>query len=226
MVSLPTPDDALASLPNNDRWQHQQHQHQQREVPPSSTMPQDDAPELTTQRDDDEEEEVQNNTNHLPATNRNVGIFVKSHGNEVFEIRRIDKKDNNKEEVNKEDDDDESTKSVFSLDSFHRIDVRWTTKTTTTKSSPHHHHHHRSARVSTHNDAPLFTSVVVIERGININDDDDDTTANNICPCQCIYFTMRETTCLIISAMGCGVFLAGIISLCFYLSGWWNEITD
>jgi hypothetical protein len=23
--------------------------------------------------------------------------------------------------------------------------------------------------------------------------------------------------------MGCGVFLAGIISLCFYLSGWWND---
>jgi hypothetical protein len=226
MVSLPTPDDALASLPNNDRWQQHQHQHHQREVPPSSTRPQDDAPKLTTQRYEEiMEEEVQNKTNHLPATNRNVGIFVKSHGNEVSEIRRIDKKDNNKEEVNK--DDDESTKSVFSLDSFHRNDVRWTAKTTTTKSSSHHHHHHRAARVSTHNDAPLFASVVVIERGINyLNDHDDDTTTNNICPCRCIYFTMRETTCLIISAMGCGVFLAGIISLCFYLSGWWNEISD
>lgn len=235
-ASVSPSDDVIICDVDNYRCQQQQQQ-QQREAPPFSTTSQDDdddtsSPkylELTTQRyeKEEEEEEVQDNTpNHLPATNRrNIGVFFKSHGDEEdSEIRSIDiKEDNNKEEIEDDDDDDTSNKSsVFSLDSFHRINVQWATTTTTTKhsSSIHHHHHHRAGVLLTH-DAP-FASVVVKGGGGIQNFDNDDITTNNVCPCQCIYFTMRETICLIISAMGCSVFLAGIISLCFYLSGWWN----
>ena len=183
--------------------------------------------ELTTQRYEKEEEEVQDNTpHHLPATNRrNIGVFLRCHGDEEdSEIRRIDIKEdnnnNNKEEIEDDDDDISNKSSVFSLESFYRINVQCKTTTTKNSSSIHHHHHHRAGVLLTH-DAP-FASVVVKEGG-GIQNFNDDITTNSVCQCQCIYFTMRETICLIISAMGCGVFLAGIISLCFYLSGWWND---
>mmetsp|Transcript_8455 Transcript_8455/g.18952 ORF Transcript_8455/g.18952 Transcript_8455/m.18952 type:complete len:208 (+) Transcript_8455:65-688(+) len=41
----------------------------------------------------------------------------------------------------------------------------------------------------------------------------------NVCPCRCLFFTLKETICLIMSALGCAVFLAGLIVLCMYLEG-------
>ena len=128
---------------------------------------------------------------------------------------------NNKEEIEDDDDDISNKSSVFSLESFHRTNVQCKTTTTKHSSSIHQHHHHRAGVLLTH-DAP-FASVVVKGGGGIQNFDNDDITTNNVCQCQCIYFTMGEMICLIISAMGCGVFFAGIISLCFYLSGCWND---
>ena len=41
----------------------------------------------------------------------------------------------------------------------------------------------------------------------------------NVCPCRCLFFTLKETLCLIMSALGCAVFLAGLVVLCMYLEG-------
>jgi hypothetical protein len=59
---------------------------------------------------------------------------------------------------------------------------------------------------------PPFASVV----GPSVEYDAD---AANACPCRCLYFTLKETVCLVLSALGCGLFLAGIIALCMYLAG-------
>jgi hypothetical protein len=66
----------------------------------------------------------------------------------------------------------------------------------------------------------------------NDDDDDDDDEANiefddgnqlyskrNICPCRCLFFTLMETMCLVMSALGCAVFLAGLVALCLFLEG-------
>jgi len=41
----------------------------------------------------------------------------------------------------------------------------------------------------------------------------------NICPCRCIFFTLKESICLGMSALGCAVFFAGLIALCLFLEG-------
>mmetsp|Transcript_16295 Transcript_16295/g.28818 ORF Transcript_16295/g.28818 Transcript_16295/m.28818 type:complete len:198 (+) Transcript_16295:25-618(+) len=41
----------------------------------------------------------------------------------------------------------------------------------------------------------------------------------NVCPCRCLFFTLKETICLIMSALGCAVYLAGLIVLIMYLEG-------
>ena len=41
----------------------------------------------------------------------------------------------------------------------------------------------------------------------------------NVCPCRCLFFTLKETLCLTMSALGCAVFLAGLVVLCMYLEG-------
>ena len=43
--------------------------------------------------------------------------------------------------------------------------------------------------------------------------------AVNVCPCRCLFFTLKETICLVMSALGCAVFLAGLVVLCMYLEG-------
>lgn len=66
----------------------------------------------------------------------------------------------------------------------------------------------------------------------NNKNDDDDKQANiefddgnhlnskrNMFPCRCLFFTLMETTCLVMSALGCAVFLAGLVALCLFLDG-------
>lgn len=47
----------------------------------------------------------------------------------------------------------------------------------------------------------------------------NDGDVVNVCPCRCLFFTLKETICLIMSALGCAVFLAGLVLLCMYLEG-------
>ena len=48
---------------------------------------------------------------------------------------------------------------------------------------------------------------------------DNSLPVVNVCPCRCLFFTLKETICLIMSALGCAVFLAGLVLLCMYLEG-------
>lgn len=41
----------------------------------------------------------------------------------------------------------------------------------------------------------------------------------NVCPCRCFFFTLMETMCLVMSLLGCAVFLAGLVALCLFLEG-------
>ena len=65
---------------------------------------------------------------------------------------------------------------------------------------------------------------------INNNEEDDEAniefdvgnqlySKRNICPCRCLFFTLMETMCLVMSALGCAVFLAGLVALCLFLEG-------
>ncbi len=38
-------------------------------------------------------------------------------------------------------------------------------------------------------------------------------------PCRCLFFTVKETICMVLSALGCAVFLCGLILLIMYLEG-------
>jgi hypothetical protein len=72
----------------------------------------------------------------------------------------------------------------------------------------------------------------IIENSKHNFNDDDTTNENdfdehdvgvnykgNICPCRCIFFTLKESICLGMSALGCAVFFAGLIALCLFLEG-------
>ena len=45
----------------------------------------------------------------------------------------------------------------------------------------------------------------------------------NVCPCRCLFFTLKETICMVMSALGCAVFIAGLVFLCMFLEGSWFE---
>lgn len=45
----------------------------------------------------------------------------------------------------------------------------------------------------------------------------------NVCPCRCLFFTLKETICMTLSALGCAVFVAGLVFLCLFLEGSWFE---
>jgi hypothetical protein len=139
----------------------------------------------------------------LAVTNPSVGILASS--------RR--RKGKNKSSTGEEEknstkeagDDSSSTDSVFSFDSYEnlrRIPLRFQSVTTT---------------ASTTNNINIGSTTVPFP-SVNIA-----TTINeidgNICPCRCLFFTLKETICLVLSALGCAVFLAGLIILCMYLDG-------
>lgn len=71
-----------------------------------------------------------------------------------------------------------------------------------------------------------FPSIDELSMHNNKWDDDDIdfaniTTANkrHLCPCRCFFFTLMEATCLVMSALGCAVFFAGLVALCLFLEG-------
>ena len=141
----------------------------------------------------------------LAVTDKTVGIFVSGGGGEV------------------EGDEDDSTKSVFSFDSCDReeggvmpVRVRGVARRFREKRLSRNGRHNpddvEAGAAAGGGGEPPFASVV----GPSVEYDAD---AVNACPCRCLYFTLKETMCLVLSALGCGLFLAGIIALCMYLAG-------
>lgn len=45
----------------------------------------------------------------------------------------------------------------------------------------------------------------------------------NVCPCRCLFFTLKETLCMVMSALGCAVFITGLVFLCLFLEGSWFQ---
>ena len=45
----------------------------------------------------------------------------------------------------------------------------------------------------------------------------------NVCPCRCLFFTLKETICMVMSALGCAVFVTGLVFLCMFLEGSWFQ---
>jgi hypothetical protein len=45
----------------------------------------------------------------------------------------------------------------------------------------------------------------------------------NVCPCRCLFFTLKETICMVMSALGCAVFVTGMVFLIMFLEGSWFE---
>lgn len=125
----------------------------------------------------------------LAVTNSNVGIFA----------------------TNNDDEDD--TASVFSFDSYEkqpRIPLRLQHMLNKQQQKQQNNGNNDNNGEGGDNDVP-FPSVM----GASLEYD----PVVNVCPCRCLFFTLKETLCLIMSALGCAVFLAGLVLLCMYLEG-------
>jgi hypothetical protein len=44
-----------------------------------------------------------------------------------------------------------------------------------------------------------------------------------VCPRRCLFFTLKETVSMVMSALGCAVFVAGLVFLIMFLEGSWFE---
>ena len=128
----------------------------------------------------------------LPTTNHSIGILAphKSHHT-------------NKDE--EDDDGDSSTDSLFSFDSYELKGYK-----------------NRFQSVTTTGAATVGSSTIPFPSVVAASTDGATIVpqlTRNICPCQCLFFTVKETICLVMSALGCAVFLAGLVVLCLYLEG-------
>jgi hypothetical protein len=141
----------------------------------------------------------------LAASNPSVGILASTK-----------KKSNTNNNINDDDDDDDGSStddSVFSFDSYElkrrNIPLKFQSVTTSTTNNNH-------TSSSTSYAVPFPSVNTATLDGAITNDIVVDT---NVCPCRCLFFTLKESICLVLSALGCAVFLAGLIVLCMYLEG-------
>lgn len=135
----------------------------------------------------------------LAASNPSVGILAST--------KKKSNTENNDGNDDGDGDDGSSTDSVFSFDSYElkrrNIPLKFQSVTNTNNTSPTSY-------------AVPFPSVNTATLDGAITNDIVDT---NVCPCRCLFFTLKESICLVLSALGCAVFLAGLIVLCMYLEG-------
>jgi hypothetical protein len=73
--------------------------------------------------------------------------------------------------------------------------------------------------LSMHNNKWINNNEEDDEANIEFDDGNQLYSKRNICPCRCLFFTLMETMCLVMSALGCAVFLAGLVALCLFLEG-------
>mmetsp|Transcript_10446 Transcript_10446/g.17746 ORF Transcript_10446/g.17746 Transcript_10446/m.17746 type:complete len:208 (+) Transcript_10446:34-657(+) len=139
----------------------------------------------------------------LPATDKSVGILAPRKSNR-------NKPTNNGEE-NQDDDDGSSTDSVFSFDSY---EMKVTSRRIPLKfQSVINNPNNTTAGASSSVPFPSVNATTLDPSSSAV------TTAENVCPCRCLFFTVKESICLVMSALGCAVFLAGLVVLCLYLEG-------
>eukprot|EP00984_Skeletonema_dohrnii_P005403 scaffold1901_cov82-Skeletonema_dohrnii-CCMP3373.AAC.3 len=140
----------------------------------------------------------------LPATDKSIGILAPHKSNR--------NNPNNNGEENQDDADGSSTDSVFSFDSY---EMKVTSRRIPLK--------FQSVITNPNNNTTGASSTNVPFPSVNATTLDHSssavTTAENVCPCRCLFFTLKESICLVMSALGCAVFLAGLVVLCLYLEG-------
>mmetsp|Transcript_13267 Transcript_13267/g.20641 ORF Transcript_13267/g.20641 Transcript_13267/m.20641 type:complete len:214 (+) Transcript_13267:51-692(+) len=142
----------------------------------------------------------------LPATDKSIGILAPRKSNR--------NKPNNNGEENQDDDDGSSTDSVFSFDSY---EMKVTSRRIPLKFQSVINNPNNNTTGGASSSAVPFPSV-------NATTLDPSSSAavamtENVCPCRCLFFTLKESICLVMSALGCAVFLAGLVVLCLYLEG-------
>ena len=105
--------------------------------------------------------------------------------------------------------EEDDTASVFSFDSYEK---RPSIPLRVQNMIQHSMNNNGSTNIPGNSSTVPFPSVI----GSTTYNDGDVV---NVCPCRCLFFTLKETICLIMSALGCAVFLAGLVLLCMYLEG-------
>eukprot|EP00984_Skeletonema_dohrnii_P005398 scaffold1899_cov157-Skeletonema_dohrnii-CCMP3373.AAC.3 len=138
----------------------------------------------------------------LPATDKSIGILAPHKSNRNGP--------NNNGEENQDDDDGSSTDSVFSFDSY---EMKVTSRRIPLKFQSVINPNTTGASSSTAVPFPSVNATTLDHSSSAV------TTAQNVCPCRCLFFTLKESICLVMSALGCAVFLAGLVVLCLYLEG-------
>mmetsp|Transcript_13771 Transcript_13771/g.28035 ORF Transcript_13771/g.28035 Transcript_13771/m.28035 type:complete len:210 (-) Transcript_13771:147-776(-) len=141
----------------------------------------------------------------LPATDKSIGILAPRKSNR--------NKPNNNGEENQDDDDGSSTDSVFSFDSY---EMKVTSRRIPLKFQSVINNPNNNTTGGASSTAVPFPSVNATTLD---HSSSAVTTAENVCPCRCLFFTLKESICLVMSALGCAVFLAGLVVLCLYLEG-------
>lgn len=161
---------------------------------------------MTTQEMPDIENQNQQQLQRspLPPTNHSIGILAphKSHHHST----NNEEDDNNNNSSNSSSTN--SVGSVFSFDSYEMKGLYNKFHSITTTGA---------ATIGTSNNNIPFPSVTAAAASNNTTN--LSIPLRNICPCQCLFFTVKETICLVMSALGCAVFLAGLVVLCLYLEG-------
>mmetsp|Transcript_16979 Transcript_16979/g.25830 ORF Transcript_16979/g.25830 Transcript_16979/m.25830 type:complete len:208 (-) Transcript_16979:1628-2251(-) len=142
----------------------------------------------------------------LPATDKLIGILAPHKSNR-------NNPTNNGEEID-DDDNGSSTDSVFSFDSY---EMKVTSRRIPLKFQSVINNPNNNTTGGASSTAVPFPSV-------NATTLDHSSSAavamtENVCPCRCLFFTLKESICLVMSALGCAVFLAGLVVLCLYLEG-------
>ncbi|KAL7531073.1 hypothetical protein ACHAWF_003618 [Thalassiosira exigua] len=105
--------------------------------------------------------------------------------------------------------DEDDTASVFSFDSYEKSDIPLRVQDMIRRQ--------REEQQRGDGDDPLGRSAVPFPSVVGASMEYE--RAVNVCPCRCLFFTLKETLCLILSALGCAVFVTGLVLLCMFLEG-------
>ena len=143
----------------------------------------------------------------LPATNHSIGILASHKSHRINKTTTNDNNDNGKE--NEQNDDGSSTDSVFSFDSYELKGIPLNFQSVI--------HPQISTTVAGASTTAPFPSIVAAS--IEHSSNNALPISHNTCPCHCLFFTVKESICLVMSALGCAVFFAGLVVLCLYLEG-------
>ncbi len=167
---------------------------------------------MTQQAEAEEAPDIENQQQErpplLPATNHSIGILASHKSHRINNTINDDNDDDGKEHE-QNDDGNSSTDSVFSFDSYELKGIPLNFQSVI--------HPQTSTTVARASTTAPFPSIVAAS--IEHSSNNALPISHNTCPCHCLFFTVKESICLVMSALGCAVFFAGLVVLCLYLEG-------